>query len=100
MKSRKTYEIKKIVEHANKMLKLKNQTQSERQGIIFILEEILHESGNYYGWIYLRKDDLPEGVLPGIDWEKYEACKSFSNWNDAPFSKNECYPDETRRKYF
>ena len=63
--SRKTFDVNKLVEKANTILS-KGSTKDERQGIILLVESILHETGNYKGFNYLKTSDVPDGELPGI----------------------------------
>ena len=66
MKSRKTIEVEKIKEQLNKFLANGTLSPDFRQGVIFSLEEILWQTGNYKGFRYLEKHEVPEGQDAGI----------------------------------
>jgi hypothetical protein len=57
---RKTVSVKSIVDKGNKMLAGWTATSEARAGIQRMLEEILHESGNYRGFNYLSETELSE----------------------------------------
>lgn len=40
-----------------------------RQELIYVLEDILHRTGNYRGFQYLGQDEVPADHKPGINWE-------------------------------
>ena len=83
MKGRKTLNVEDFKNRCNDMLKHSEPTMIEmRHGIIFALEEALRMTGNYQGFKYLCKRDVPSGI-PGI-----RENNDFTN------------TDETRRMYF
>lgn len=84
MRKRKTVAVTEAVAVANRMLA--NSTGTGRQGIIVLIETLLHESGNYRGFRYLEAHEVPAGQLPGIIPGETNA-------------ENQ-YPDDTRRAYY
>lgn len=42
-----------------------------RAGMMDILEHVLHETGNYRGFQYLNKDQVPVGNKPGINTDDH-----------------------------
>ena len=67
--SKKTVSVEHIKNQIN--ISLKNSLDSycpkaQRQGMMNVLEMILHESGNYRGFRYLLNDEVPETALPGM----------------------------------
>ena len=63
MRPRKTIEIKKIVERANKYFEDSPDSDIEnRKAIAWFVSDILHSSGNYRGFNYLPSEsDLNAG---------------------------------------
>ena len=85
---RKTYEVDKIREKANRLLEIDNEYigADVRRGIAILLEHILHESGNYAGFNY-------------VAWSKEGGCERW--WNDGQPNDNTSYlGDQTRRVYY
>lgn len=92
MAKRKTFEVEKlkaIVNIANMSI---YGSKDQRDGANSLLEHVLHETGNYKGFKYLREEDLPtvdhdgKRIKPGI---------IFDHENH-----NHVYPDESRRMYY
>lgn len=86
--SRKTFSVEEFKNNMNNMLANSIVDREVREGIIFSLEDLLHKTGNYRGFEYLLKSEVPKGELPGINgvFEDYDL--NFKN------------TDNTRRKYF
>ena len=63
----KTIKVEKIRTQINSMIAGSTCSPDGRQGMIQVLESILHESGNYNGFRYLLPDEVPAGELPGIN---------------------------------
>ena len=57
--SRKTTPVRSIVDYANKMLKRTDEyaTKEYKIGIICMLEEVLHATDNYRGFMFINNDD-------------------------------------------
>lgn len=85
--ARKTVEVKTLVTFVNERLALSSADSLEfRRGLCSLLEEVLHTTGNYAGYGFLKWDEVSEGK-PGIHWnENFEPC-----FTDT---------DLTRRRYF
>jgi hypothetical protein len=92
--SRKTINVDQVVDYVNDILK--NQTLDDdasifyRHGMMVVLEEILHRTGNYKGFRYLHRDEVPEGCMPGVQLK-----------NGKPLDYPERFEktDGTRRQY-
>ena len=80
---RKTCPVVDIAKLVNEQNRCSTCSPLIREGWNTLLEEILHDTGNYRGYGYLRSKDVPKGELPGIDGEE----------------GNFTHPDETRRFY-
>ncbi len=63
--SRKTIEVLRILEWANHNLKRNDEyaTREFKIGIICMLEDILHATNNYAGFMFLNNDDSDTGTL-------------------------------------
>jgi hypothetical protein len=91
---RKTVEVEKMLQFANERLAWVSgvDTRDVRWGVIVMIEEILHKSGNYNGFRYLDNVELPVDVLPGVRRGKDGDCLTYEERFDNT--------DETRRYYF
>lgn len=101
---RKTIEVQALLEYANNCLIHHNPTWildhkesvQYRRGMISMIEQILHSSGNYNGFRYLSAEEITRhnelspstDVIPGINCEKNTFEETFAN------------TDDTRRCYF
>ena len=87
-----------IIDIANEMLSQSTGTKDERVGVMRLLESILHDTGNYAGFTYLEKHEVPANELPGMQSIKDNDIK------DMPM--NEIYDkrfentDSTRLRYY
>lgn len=88
MARRKTIEIAKVVDTCNNaLLHTPDTHKKERQGIIFIVETIMHSTNTYSGYRYLGPQDMEHshnGTEFGITFDEH----------NQPI-----YGDETRRQY-
>lgn len=91
---KKTYSVNQMRLDINASLKHSICSSAVRQGLINALEYVLHSSGNYRGFTYLWKDDVPAGELPGI--VVYGLIENTPP--EVRFAKGTV--DETRREYF
>ena len=65
--ARKTFNVAGFKELVNNTLATTGEGEMHyRYGIIDALEHVLHETGNYKGFRYLSKDEVPHG-RPGIN---------------------------------
>lgn len=65
--AKKTFNVDKFKELVNNTLATTGEGEMQyRYGIIDALEHVLHETGNYKGFRYLSKDEVPWGI-PGIN---------------------------------
>jgi len=64
---KKTISIQKLIESLNYRLANTHETSpKERQAMMSMIEDILHETGNYNGFVYLEQHEVPLGCKPGI----------------------------------
>lgn len=89
--SRKTIKVETVRDECNRLLASEYGTPDYRLGISVALEWLLMLSGNYNGFKYLTKDEVPENEKPGIVWEEDQQGRPAPNFTVA---------DETRRRYF
>ena len=63
--SKKTTPVRTILENANKMLKRTDEfaTAEFKVGIICMLEDVLHSTDNYKGFMFIDNDDSETGTL-------------------------------------
>lgn len=81
MAKRKTIEVERVRELANKFLELSADIQShERIGVAGMIENVLHETGNYKGFGYIQGKGIIHDPVPG--------------------GVNHVFVDETRRTYY
>ena len=95
MRKRKTVEIDEIKNHINTILSLDGMGKEYRWGVIQVLSNLLHNTGNYQGWRYLSNNDIAAAGLkytPGI---RYDADNNLLEYDER--FKN---TDETRRQYY
>lgn len=88
--TRKTIHVDALVNRANALLRNSTADKGIRMGVIALLENVLHETGSYRGFGYLRQHEVPEGELPGVQWPTLPE-------EDNPHAT---YPDDTRRFYY
>jgi len=84
--SKKTFKVAKLLNMVNNMNQSEYGDASMRMGVNTVLENVLMDTGNYHGFLYLTSRDVPEGAKPGIIFGE-----------DG--SDNQ-YPDESRRCYY
>lgn len=60
MASRKTFEVRKLVENINYRLKHSKCSDAERMSMVSVLEFVLHETGNYAGYGHLSPAGTPD----------------------------------------
>ena len=60
--------VDRILEKGNIILRSQYYSSVEmRQAIMCFVEDVLHETDNYRGFQYLTPNELPTGVVPGIN---------------------------------
>jgi hypothetical protein len=67
MPKRKTIAVAEMTRRVNEMLVHGYSSREERHGMIQVLENMLFATGNYRGYRYLSKREVPAGELPGIN---------------------------------
>ena len=65
-KKRKTINVDDLRKLANDMLATEHTSKQCREGVIMMIERVLLDTGNYCGFSYLYKSELPYGATPGI----------------------------------
>jgi len=89
--ARKTISVEKVKKWGNNFLLNSPDKQTEmRHGIAFLLETVLHETGNYRGFTYLDEDDMKKSIS-GKTWGV--------EWDESVEPKKPIFPDESRRRY-
>jgi hypothetical protein len=90
--ARKTVQVSSVIEYVNNMLRnsFGAVTSEERLGMIDVLEQILHDTGNYRGYRYLTQEEVPSGEKPGIH---------YAGDMPAPYPERFKDTDHTRRAY-
>ena len=85
--SKKHFNVNELTTFINSfLLNSKDKEKDKRWGMIYVLEMVLTESGNYAGYVALTPEDMAhskEGKYPGI----------------LIGTKHTCFLDETRRSY-
>lgn len=79
MRARKTIDVETVIGDINHQLKFSIADKEFREGLISIAEQILMKTGNYKGFSYLTKDEIPLGELPGIRPQELEPKEKFDN---------------------
>lgn len=88
--ARKTVNVADLVESCNKTLKTHTGDRMYRLAVQVFLEDILHQTGNYKGFRYLLRDEVPLGEEPGIHYE---------NGMPLPYPQRFENTDSTRVQY-
>lgn len=73
MKKRKTIDVESIKKFANEELALDNSLE-EKLGIMNMIEQILHKTGNYNGFMFLK---LIDGTAPKLGTYEWTCRKYF-----------------------
>lgn len=71
-KGNKTIAVRPLIDHLNEVLAKDTHSVQFRQGVMVVMEDILHKSKNYSGFRYLEEPEVPKGELPGIRRENPE----------------------------
>ncbi len=63
--SRKTVPVVQILEHANSMLKRTDEwaTKEFKVGVVCMIEDVLHSTDNYAGFMFLDNSDSDTGTI-------------------------------------
>ena len=84
---RKTVRITDMIDNVNRKNENSTCSSDVRRGWNGLLADVLHATGMYAGFGYLREGHVPEGHKPGIIFDS------------SPEHKHE-YPDESRVFYY
>jgi hypothetical protein len=90
--ARKTINVTDLIETINTSIAISTCSAETRQGMMNVLEGVLHSTGNYRGFRYLTQDEVPVGEKPGINCFKSET----ENTYESRFLNT----DRTRVQYF
>jgi len=80
--SRKTVAVLQMLKYANVQLARTDKfvTKEYKDGIVTMIEKILHDTGNYAGFSFIDNNDIDCGTL-------------------GYYSRQYCYSDKMRREY-
>lgn len=98
MRKKKNIAVQRLIESVNAQNAGSTCSPEVRAGWNSLLENVLHETGNYRGFSYLNEFEVPKGQLPGI------RLVSPVQWNHdgskiiAQAVRE--FPDESRRRYY
>jgi hypothetical protein len=74
MARRKTIEVAALIDKANTFFELSPDNQAaERQGVATFLGNVLHETGNYAGFMYLKPYNSPGSDPTRVYYSKRKA---------------------------
>lgn len=92
---RVTFKVRTMLDHANHILSSsKDSDVGVREGVIIMIEEVLHRTNNYNGFCYLNRTHLTgSNQVPGININEDG---SFIEDYNLRFVNT----DSTRRQYF
>ena len=74
MKARKTIDVELMKQFSNELLAHPDYTLEEKLGIITMIQEILHRTGNYNGFMFLN---LIDGTAPDLGTYEWTCRKYF-----------------------
>ena len=89
--ARKTFKVEDLVKVVNHSLRNGGDTADTRIGMIALIEQVLHDSGNYKGYRYLTQAEIPSPHKPGIQVDE--------NGEVLPYPDRFKDTDDTRREY-
>lgn len=90
MTPKKTFKVQDLIDQTNICLTHGSTNPTDigrRQGMIDLLEFVLHETNNYRGYRYLTQEEVHTNCLPGIRGNHGDNIDRFEN------------TDRTRVKY-
>jgi len=79
MNKRKTIEVAELISMTNLVLARSQCAPDIRQGMMNLLEAVLHKTGNYAGYRYLKEGYVPDGARPGINSIDLDIVGRFEN---------------------
>jgi hypothetical protein len=66
----KTFKVQALLDMVNNSLATyQTEHRSEISGMVSVLEQVLHQTGNYNGFRYLEQPEVPFGCIPGIRFD-------------------------------
>jgi len=89
MIKKKTIRVEALRSYANDILQMDGLSKDMRNGIILMIERVLHDCGNYNGFNYLSSASLSKDIIPGIRWNDING-KQIADFENT---------DRTRRYY-
>jgi len=91
---RKRFNIDDFRHRANETLASSTGSADQRQGIMWAIEHVLLDTGNYRGFRYLTANEVPAGHVPGINISPIDG--QHMEDHEARFTNT----DRTRVSYF
>lgn len=95
--AKKTISVQALKDTINSCLKDSTCDVKVRDGMIFTLEHVLFETGNYAGYRYLLQSEVPDGAQPGVNYETNEAGMQVPC---SDYTTRFANTDGSRRHYF
>lgn len=89
--ARKTVEIATMLDMVNNALATSTCSPDIREGMITVLETMLHQAGRYKGYRHLHWNEVPKGHLPAI--------RMADDGSMLPYPERFQNCDDTRRMY-
>ncbi len=82
--AKKTFKVQELLDIVNTSLSsYEGNGRTEISGMISLLEQVLHSTGNYNGFRYLTLDEVPFNCYPGIrpdQEDKFENTDGFRRY--------------------
>ena len=92
---KKTFKVEDLKTVINAVLKDSAEDRIDiRRGMMNVLEHVLHSTGNYSGFKYLIKDQVPHGSRPGVNVGETGGCETLD------YRARFIDTDNTRVQYF
>lgn len=92
MSARKTFKVAELIKIVNDRNAKSVSSPGTRDGWNSLLEEVLHSTGTYAGYGHYSKDGVPEGHLPGVQWNTETGYYTIG--------AEAVFPDDSRRYYY
>jgi hypothetical protein len=89
--ARRTVEISTMLDAVNQALATSTCSPATREGMITVLETMLHQAGRYKGYRHLYLNEVPLGQLPAI--------RMADDGSMLPYPERFENCDDTRRCY-
>lgn len=100
---KKTFQVEKLKEEVNELLKNYDSricSKEYLEGMRSLLESVLHSTGNYRGYQYLDKSEVPKNELPGCHFEYVSISDRFETKDGVYRDKAFVNVDSNRVRYY